>query len=1274
MFASRSKTLFALLLAAILVASCGGSDTSKRQRNVAFTPSSLDETWGTKGFSLMTQPDSIQVADTISTYSGVTYSVGTMSTPNGLRAVVFRTIDGKSYDVKYAINPLNEMIGGSRAMSRSIGHKISVDNTGNVWVVLTLSVSTPTPAEYFVVTQLKPDLSYWGNPTSAVCKSVCGAVYAPHISVHDIQVNYEGNKVLVATSEGMDLFNVTPGRPLPLGTIPITLGANASDCRTSATRLAESGSDGFIAVAPGSSRNVSLVTFDGVIPDCESTFGLTSISSVDASGGVATVFGKFFNELGFFSLYVGEDYIFYKHRATIQVDDIVDGKKIILGQTIGTWDKLYGAFTVQGDSAETYLLEYDNDSETSAVFASLSSGTTGAISSSQPPMLTLSQEGLVLASAFTDSSNKGTAIATRYKLNPDGLLAAPTFSTAEQNISLTYGQPNSLPFARAINAESYSLESGSLPTGMRITSSGDLIGTPLSTGNFTARVKATNAAGSAQTVLYIRSAPTTPGSPTVIGVDHGSPVTLIEYVEGTRGSDRDVVSARFTRPNGTTVNQLCLQGTCVILNKDLPENKDVPVTLTQSNESGFADALNSIIVRRTVLPEPHTNIVVTGGTLSAKVTYTPSADMHGVDALTTMATVMQSSDKSVVKTYWKCSPDDCELAGLPSGSGYVVTLTIVTEEGDVISESSAPFTVSEPSAAKKGPKLATENMTLLAREDFALPLVATGTGDVTFEVNYDDLPSGTEFDPETNTITGSVIAGTYEIRYSASDENGTTEGVVTIVATPSKLRAPGLLPSFNTYDQKFSIFPFYKRVSDRQSASAYEWTSTVTVNGEKSTATGTCFPGESCTLRNAVWGQDLTFTMKALPIEDSGDTESDVNTFIVRIPNLPPAVPTGKITLERMPDTGTDTAVVMGSVRMKPSMKFPLKLSASATIQVDATTSCDLMNDQSILRLEGPRNGCSADPYIRLLKGDETIAVDDDSGSTQLPIGVDEYGNEIVGVYNSLSSRLSTLLEPGDFVIEATSFSDLFKIDEQRAEVSDVEYDVWITIITTPAEAERLMKSNLVGSSTTTDSETTVNVTPNPAKKDTIPADLKPATSTGLSSPSQNSDGASKSSASVVSLTVEAGTGKITVTPQTLGGSTQASVIVKATPGGRECTTTSGGTCSITKLSPWIPYTLTANVAGSSNPFTATAKPTLQWKAGGKVKVSSLGLSAAAKTLGLTLKKGGIRVSGNCTVNAARTSIAVGKSGSCSVTARTTRISKPKLSGPPLTTTAAIKK
>ena len=111
-------------------------------------------------------------------------------------------------------------------------------------------------------------------------------------------------------------------------------------------------------------------------------------------------------------------------------------------------------------------------------------------------------------------------------------------------------------------------------------------------------------------------------------------------------------------------------------------------------------------------------------------------------------------------------------------------------------------------------------------------------------VNYDDLAEGMSFDAELNAITGAVNAGTYVVRYSATDRNGTTEGSVTITATPSKLRAPGMLPAFNTYDQKFSVYPFYKRNSDMSAVSQFEWTSTVTVDGVGSRV-DSCLEGPS---------------------------------------------------------------------------------------------------------------------------------------------------------------------------------------------------------------------------------------------------------------------------------------------------------------------------------------------------------------------------------------------------------------------------------------------
>jgi len=83
-----------------------------------------------------------------------------------------------------------------------------------------------------------------------------------------------------------------------------------------------------------------------------------------------------------------------------------------------------------------------------------------------------------------------------------------------------------------------------------------------------------------------------------------------------------------------------------------------------------------------------------------------------------------------------------------------------------------------------------------------------------------------------------------------------------------------------------------------------------------------------------------------------------------------------------------------------------------------------------------------------VIQGDETVATNDDNGEVYVPIGADDDGNEIIDTYNMLSSRLNIVLEPGDYTIEASTFSDLFKDDSMREDVSDVEYDLWLTVIT----------------------------------------------------------------------------------------------------------------------------------------------------------------------------------------------------------------------------------
>ena len=1245
---------------------------SSRQRNTTFVATTVDTAWGQQGFSLMSQPTNINVTDMDSLADGTTYSVGTMATEKGPRAVVFRTKDGKSYDVKYAINPLKETLGSLGDIAMSTGQKISVDGSGNVWVVLN-ATTTINSNTYSVITQLKPTLEYWSTPASSVCLVVCGSVYNTPIKVLDIQVNSPGNRVLVATSNGMDLFNSTAGRPLPLGTMSISNGPNANNCGTNPTHLADApGSSAFLAVGPVSrTNNVVLVNYSGLIKSCTLTFEVTSISSVSVVNDTAVVYGRFFDDVSFTSYDVLGDYVFWNQSETVDVQEQTEGSDYVTGQALAwSWARAYGAFTVQGKAPRTYVVEFDIDNSRISVFSSLDNKATGAVSSDQPPLIARTGTTMTLASPYTDKSALSTALAVRFKVGWDGLLTAPTFAATEQNMTVTYGQQTSVPFARATNAASYSLAGGSFPAGMSLTSSGEIIGSPQSVGYYTARISATNPAGSATTTLYINSAAKTPGAPTILGVNYGSPVSVIGYLEGLRGSDKDVVSAHFTDKDGNTINQQCLNGACLIFERDLPENVDVTVNLTQSNSKATTDSFNTIVIRRSVLPEPVTQVVVKGGSLKAIARYTASADMHGMDALSYVATLKDPTDGGVVETFWGCSPTECDMEGVPEGR-YTLTITIITEAGNVESDPSPQFVVGGAVPERTEPLLATEDLTVPAHEDFVLPLVAAGKGDIKFDVNYEDLPGGTTFDEETNSIVGATNPGTYVVGYSATDQNGTAEGTVTITVTPSQLRAPGLLPAYSTYDRKFSVHPFYKRNSDMWAVDHFEWSSTVTVNGVESTKTGSCSPDSRCTLPNAQWGQDLTLTLTAIPLEESGDTASETSTFIVHVPDLPPAVPTGKIILERMPDTSGDTAVLMGHVRMKPSMKFPLTLGAAATVQIDATTSCDVVDDQVVLRLEGPRNGCSVDPFLRVLAGEEVIGVDDDGGIASILSGTDENGNERHDTYNMLSSRLGIQLEPGEYTIEATSFSDQYKNDVERADEADSEYDLWLTIITTPAEADRLVKVETVGTAFTENTERITKVASDPAKAVEVPADLAPAASNALPQPTQGQK-MSPSAVAVVSLNVTAGSKELTVSPNTLGNEKSAQVTVTANPGGRTCSADVGNSCTITGLSPWVTYSLTATTGKST--ATATGTPQLQWKAKSKVKVSSLGLSAAAKALSVGLKKGSIKVSGSCTINSARTTISVGAAGSCTIVSGTTKkVKATTVNGPTLSATAIIK-
>jgi hypothetical protein len=305
------------------------------------------------------------------------------------------------------------------------------------------------------------------------------------------------------------------------------------------------------------------------------------------------------------------------------------------------------------------------------------------------------------------------------------------------------------------------------------------------------------------------------------------------------------------------------------------------------------------------------------------------------------------------------------------------------------------------------------------------------------------------------------------------------------------------------------------------------------------------------------------------------------------------------------------------------------------------------------------------------------LASDDDSGSfpiydpTALQNEEDPQPTRIVNVF---SSRLTAAVTPGTYTIEVADFTDISTSNEERR-LNRSDIDFYLVIITTPAEAERLVKTTMSAESTPVTPQVPIVVEVAASDVVVVPPTLTPTESKALEGPQVNAV-ANKSGANVTNFSVTAGNKSLTLTPNVMTTKSEIPPVqITLTPGNKSCTTAAGKACTITGLSPWLTYSATAIISGDTSGASRSGlRTSLELKAGSKVNVASLGLASAAQFVKATVAKKSLRATGSCSLNATQTVLTVGKSGSCSISVRTTKkVQKKNLAGPSLSLRAVIK-
>jgi len=364
----------------------------------------------------------------------------------------------------------------------------------------------------------------------------------------------------------------------------------------------------------------------------------------------------------------------------------------------------------------------------------------------------------------------------------------------------TAGQLYSAPLSASGGDGTYTWSlaaNATLPTGLTLSPSGIIGGTPTTIGTYTFTVVATDIAGNtAQGSLTITIQP----GPLVITTSQlpagSANVAYQATLQATGGTGADVwaLKSGSSLPAGLNLSSSgVLSGT-----PTSPGTSDVSVTVTDSAGQSASIALsltigpaNSLVLVTTALPQ---------GTLGAP--YRTTLEASGGQAPYTW----YLNPRSNLPPGLSLNQYTGEISGTPTEAG-TFSLTVYVSDSE-----SVPVQVEETLSLTIASSLAIQTSSMpVARFDIAynLQLVATGgTGSYTWSIVYGQLPDGLDLSTA-GRITGLPLhAGTFPLKVQVTDSTGASsqQSLTLTVEADSPIRQRSK-PSVIWVDQRRSLRP-----------------------------------------------------------------------------------------------------------------------------------------------------------------------------------------------------------------------------------------------------------------------------------------------------------------------------------------------------------------------------------------------------------------------------------------------------------------------------------
>lgn len=434
----------------------------------------------------------------------------------------------------------------------------------------------------------------------------------------------------------------------------------------------------------------------------------------------------------------------------------------------------------------------------------LSNSTSSSVTYTAPASVTTATTVTVTATSVKDGGKTATVTIT---VNPAPAITISTLSSG--TVGTAYSA--TLTASGGVSPLTWSVSSGSLPTGLTMSGTGVITGTPTAPGSSTFTVKVTDSAGtpiSATQQLSISIVPVplaiTTTTATLTNGVAGSAYSATVTATGGTGT---ITWSATGLPAGLTISSSgAITGT--------PTGSGVfPVVFTATDSgAGAYQQTKSTTLNLTIIP-----------TLSVT---TPAAQ----NAITGTAFSLQMQASGGVPSYtWSAT-------GLPAGLSIAATTGVISGTPSAAGTSSATVTVSDAGTPKQTksatvsftviPKLVISTTSLanaVAGTAYSAALASTGgTGSVTWSVTGGSLPAGLSLS-SSGAITGTTTAaGTVNITVSAVD-SGTGAQQQTATQALSLTVIPQLAITTSSLPNGTANTPYSQTVQATGGVTGYTW-------------------------------------------------------------------------------------------------------------------------------------------------------------------------------------------------------------------------------------------------------------------------------------------------------------------------------------------------------------------------------------------------------------------------------------------------------------------